>query len=49
MYVPEEKKDYFVSLDNQSANEKLTLQIDKNSEKNIVTKIFAIKLKEVKI
>lgn len=45
MYVPEEKKDYFVSLDNQSANEKLTLQIDKNSEKNIVTKNIRHKVK----
>jgi len=38
IYVPQEKKDYFASLDNQSSNEKLTLTTEKNTDKNVVTK-----------
>ncbi|MHC1737455.1 MAG: LysM peptidoglycan-binding domain-containing protein [Ignavibacteriaceae bacterium] len=38
IFVSEEKKDYYASLDNQSSNEKLTLTNEKNTDKNVVTK-----------
>lgn len=38
IFVPEEKKDYYASLDNQSSHEKLTLTTEKKTENNVVTK-----------